>query len=161
MHTIKNVIQTDAAINPGNSGGPLLDSSGRLIGINTAIYSTSGNYAGIGFAVPSDTVNRYVPQLIKKGKVDKAGMGVQVAYDQVARRYNINGVLIMQVLPDSAAEKAGLKKGDIIVGLDDKVINGMTDLYDSLDEHNAGDVVKIVVERDKKRLSVAVTLQTI
>src|SRR5262249_32302035 len=81
---IKNVIQTDAAINPGNSGGPLLDSAGRLIGINTAIYSPSGSNAGIGFALPVDEVNRVVPQLIKNGKLERPGLGVKIAQDQLA-----------------------------------------------------------------------------
>src|SRR5262249_53917276 len=106
---IKNVIQTDAAINPGNSGGPLLDSAGRLIGGNPAIYSPSGTSAGIGFAIPVDEVNRVVPQLIRHGKVTRPGLGVQYAADQLARHLGKTGAMIVRVLPDSPAADAGLK----------------------------------------------------
>ena len=91
---IANVIQTDAAINPGNSGGPLLDSAGRLIGVNTAIYSPSGTYAGVGFAVPVDTVNRIVPQVIRNGQVQRAGLGVTVYPDNVVRSLGLQGALV-------------------------------------------------------------------
>ncbi len=108
--TIKNVIQTDAAINPGNSGGPLLDSAGRLIGVNTAIYSPSGSSAGIGFAIPVDEVNRVVPQLIKNGKVERPGLGVQVAHDQLARELGVQkGAVIVRAFRNSPAAKAGLR----------------------------------------------------
>src|SRR5205814_3629835 len=93
---IKNVIQTDAAINPGNSGGPLLDSAGRLIGMNTAIFSPSGGSAGIGFAIPVDEINRVVPQLIKNGKVTRPGLGVQLATDQLAGHFGVTGALIIR-----------------------------------------------------------------
>ena len=104
---IQGVIQSDAAINPGNSGGPLLDSAGRLIGVNTAIYSPSGVSAGIGFAIPVDTVNRIVTELIRFGKVVRPGFGVQVADEQIAQRLNVTGVLIVDVARGSAAAKAG------------------------------------------------------
>ena len=94
---IQGVIQSDAAINPGNSGGPLLDSAGRLIGVNTAIYSPSGASAGIGFAIPVDTVNRIVTELIRSGKVTRPGLGVQIADEQIAQRLGVNGVLIVDV----------------------------------------------------------------
>ena len=110
---IKDMIQTDAAINPGNSGGPLLDSSGRLIGVNTAIYSPSGASAGIGFAIPVDEVNRIVPQLIRHGKVVRPGLGVQVAPDHLADELGINGVVIVGVQPGSPAAKAGLARPDV------------------------------------------------
>jgi len=106
---IQGVIQTDAAINPGNSGGPLLDSAGRLIGMNTAIVSPSGSYAGIGFAVPVDTINRVVPQLIRNGYVRKPGLGIQVAESNYYRSRGVIGALVANVLPASPAEKAGLK----------------------------------------------------
>src|SRR5262250_1192674 len=123
---IANVIQSDAAINPGNSGGPLLDSAGRLIGVNTAIYSPSGSSAGIGFAVPVDTVNRIVPQLIRQGEITRPGLGVRIGDDRVSRRLNLPGVLIIEVEKGSTAEAAGLrstqvdgkggiKLGDVIV----------------------------------------------
>jgi len=106
---ISDMIQTDASINPGNSGGPLLDSAGRLIGINTMIYSPSGANAGIGFAVPVDTVNRIVPALIKDGKIARAGLGIAPLPDHVAARYNIEGVAILQVSPGGSADRAGLQ----------------------------------------------------
>ena len=107
--TIEGVVQTDAAINPGNSGGPLLDSAGRLIGVNTQIISPSGAYAGIGFAVPVDTVNRIVPELIKHGKLIRPGLGVSLVPDAMARRWGINGLVIGKVSRGGAAERAGLK----------------------------------------------------
>ncbi|MGL4555045.1 MAG: S1C family serine protease, partial [Gemmataceae bacterium] len=97
--SIQGVIQTDAAINPGNSGGPLLDSSGRLIGVNTAIYSPSGSSAGIGFAIPVDEVNRAVPQLIRSGKVTRPSLGVQVAADQLADQLGVKGALVLRAVP--------------------------------------------------------------
>src|SRR2546426_3356402 len=126
---IANVIQTDTAINPGNSGGPLLDSAGRLIGVNTAIISPSGSSAGIGFSIPVDIVNRIIPQLIRQGEITRAGLGVRVGDDRVSRRLNLPGVLIIEVEKGSAAEAAGLrstrvdakgevKLGDVIVAID-------------------------------------------
>lgn len=106
---IKGVVQTDASINPGNSGGPLLDSQGRLIGVNTAIYSPSGASAGIGFAIPVDTVRRVVNELIRKGKVSRPGLGIACASDSQAKQLGVtNGVLILNVMENGAAAKAGL-----------------------------------------------------
>jgi S1-C subfamily serine protease len=168
--SIKNVIQTDAAINPGNSGGPLLDSAGRLIGVNTAIYSPSGSNAGIGFAIPVDEVNRVVPQLIKKGKLERPGLGVQVAYDQTARGLGVlKGALLVNVLRGSPAEKAGLQPtrrtrtghlrlGDIIAAVDDKPIDRANDLFDILENYKIGDTVTLTVLRDTKTLKVQATL---
>jgi len=107
--TIGGVIQTDAAINPGNSGGPLLDSAGRMIGMNTAIYSPSGTSSGVGFAVPMDTIRRLVPQLIESGRPARAGLGVQVANDYIARRQRIRGVIVIDSAPGSAAAAAGIE----------------------------------------------------
>ncbi len=110
---IENMIQTDAAINPGNSGGPLLDSAGRLIGVNTAIYSPSGSSAGVGFAIPADTVNRVVPQLIKNGKIYRPSLGAEID-DQFSRtvtqRLGVEGALIFRVQPNSPAAQAGLRE---------------------------------------------------
>lgn len=106
--TIRGVIQTDASINPGNSGGPLLDSQGRLIGVNTAIYSPSGASAGVGFAIPVDTVRRVVNELIRKGKVVRPGLGIMCANDSQAKQLGVNGVLIFGLSEGGAAAKAGL-----------------------------------------------------
>jgi len=166
---IKNAIQTDAAINPGNSGGPLLDSAGRLIGVNTAIYSPSGASSGIGFAIPVDEVNRVVPQLIEKGKVTRPGIGVNVASDQQAREANIRGVVITDVVPDSPAARAGLRGlqrddngrvrvGDVIIAVDDQPIRKVNDLYSALERHKVGDSVKIRCRRNGEEIEVIVTL---
>ena len=171
--TIEHLIQTDAAINPGNSGGPLLDSAGRLIGINTAIYSPSGASAGIGFAVPVDTVNRVVPQLIAKGKYIRPALGIEVDEGLNARLtkvLGVEGVVILRVLPDSAAAQAGLRgaalapdgslvPGDIIVAVGDKPVRGVRELFARLDDHQVGEVVTLRILREGKPLEVAVTLQ--
>jgi S1-C subfamily serine protease len=172
QRTIYDVIQTDAAINQGNSGGPLLDSAGRLIGINTAIFSPSGAFAGIGFAVPVDTVNRIVPQLISSGRVIKPGLGISTLRPEIAAQYSIQGVAIMHVHDDTPAAQAGLRGmtadrygrsllGDIIVGIDGKAILDLEDLYRVLDQKNVGDTIQVTVEREAKRMDVPVTLQDI
>ncbi len=110
---VRGVIQTDAAINPGNSGGPLLDSAGRLIGVNTAITSETGTGSGIGFSVPVDIVNRIVPQLIRDGRVPRPGIGIVVVDDESTARMGVIGLVITRVLPRSAAARAGLAAGDL------------------------------------------------
>lgn len=167
---ITGVIQTNAAINPGNSGGPLLDSAYRLIGINTAIYSPTGSYAGIGFAVPVDTINRIVPQLIEYGKVIKPGLGINIAPDSfVSTRLNTSGVLILNVIEGGGAEKAGLKAttqsangkislGDIIKKVEGKNVEDSSDLFRILDDKVVGDTVNVAVDRDGKDLNFEVTL---
>ena len=170
--TIEGVIQTDAAINPGNSGGPLLDSAGRLIGVNTQIVSPSGAYAGIGFAVPVDTVNRIVPELIKHGKLIRPGLGVSLVSDAIARRWGITGLVIAKVARGGSADRAGLigvreggagriELGDIIVAVEGKPIESIDDLMDAMEKHQVGDRVKVDVIRNKKRRSVEVTLQAV
>jgi S1-C subfamily serine protease len=169
---IQGVVQTDAAINPGNSGGPLLDSAGRLIGINTAIISPSGAYAGIGFAVPVDTVSRIVPQLITNGRVERPGLGIQILGDRVARSYRIEGVVVGDVPPGTAAAQAGLVGvsaapnggwlvGDVIVAVDGTAVRGQDDLYRALDGHKVGDAVTLDVVRAGQKRSVAVKLQAL
>jgi S1-C subfamily serine protease len=170
---ISDVIQTDAAINPGNSGGPLLDSAARLIGINTAIYSPSGAFAGIGFAVPVDTINLIVPQLIAHGRVERPGLGIRPAPDNIARQLNIKGVLVEAVTPDTAAGRAGLTGiqkgaggrwalGDVIVGIDDQPVTNLTDLYRQLDRHKVGDTVTLdVVRGGGEKRQVKVVLQAL
>jgi S1-C subfamily serine protease len=171
--TIEHLIQTDAAINPGNSGGPLLDSAGRLIGINTAIYSPSGASAGIGFAVPVDTVNRVVPQLIKGGKYIRPALGIEVdegVNQRLAELRGVAGVVILRVAPGSAAEAAGLKgatisrdggivPGDTLTAIGGQAVDSVGKLLSSLDDHKVGEVIKVTVLRDGKKLDVDVTLQ--
>ena len=166
---IKNVIQSDAAINPGNSGGPLLDSAGLLIGVNTAIYSTSGVSAGIGFAIPVDEVNRVVPELIKHGKVTKPGLGVTLAPDNMSRQWVPEGVVVLDVLPEGAAAKVGIRGssrkktgnivlGDIIKSVDGKQIKVLKDLYLVLDQKKVGDVVKVLILREEVEMGFDITL---
>ncbi|WP_050417577.1 trypsin-like peptidase domain-containing protein [Azoarcus sp. CIB] len=171
--TIEHLIQTDAAINPGNSGGPLLDSNGRLIGINTAIYSPSGASAGIGFAVPVDTVMRVVPQLIKNGLYVRPVLGIQIDEDvnvRLLEELEVEGVVVLRVMPGSAADKAGLRgirqerdgsfyPGDIIVSLDGQAVSSVAKLTARLDDHRVGDTVKLGVLREGKEVSLSVTLQ--
>lgn len=168
--TIREVIQTDAAINPGNSGGPLLDSFGRLIGINTQIISPSGVFSGIGFAVPVDIVNRIVPQLIQYGKVIRPSLGVRFLPEQIARTWGIKGLVIGRIAPDGPADRAGLRAtrmsprgtiaiGDIITTIDGKNVHTTNDLLDILDQHEDGDTVTVEYERDGQRRQTTVTLQ--
>jgi S1-C subfamily serine protease len=169
---ISGVIQTDAAINPGNSGGPLLDSAGRLIGINTAIYSPSGAYAGIGFAIPVDTVNQVVTELIKNGKVTRPGLGVRIVDDRMARQLGIDkGVLVRDLVAEGAAAQAGLRPtkvddrgrilqlGDVIVGFNGKEVSSTEDLFRLLQSSRVGDTVKVIVLRDSERKEFEVVLQ--
>ena len=171
---IFDVIQTDAAINPGNSGGPLLDSGGRLIGVNTAIYSPSGASAGIGFAVPVDTVARIVPELIAHGRVVRPIMGV--GFDDqlsaaVTRRLGVDGVLIRQVNRGSAAEVAGLQgtsldrrsgrviPGDVVQEIDGKPVRSVSDLLGRLGGYKPGDSVTLTVWRDGAARKLSVKLR--
>ena len=168
---IEDVIQTDAAINPGNSGGPLLDSQGRLIGVNTAIYSTSGSSAGIGFAIPVDVVNRVVPQLIRNGRVVRPDMGVVLdrqLSERLARLMGVEGVLIARVQDGSPAAAAGLRSavrtrggyvGDIIVSIDDRPVRSADEFHRTLDRYKPGDTVRVSVVRDGQRTEVPVTLR--
>ena len=166
---IRDVIQTDAAINPGNSGGPLLDSSRRLIGVNTAIYSPSGTYAGIGFAIPVDVVAWVVPDLISHGRLRRPTLGVELATVQITRRLGLEGALVLQVLPGSAAERAGIREtrrdrrgglqiGDLIVAVEGETIASPNDLILALERYKAGDVVAVAVMQDDVRREVDVTL---
>ncbi len=169
---IEGVIQTDAAINPGNSGGPLLDSAGRLIGVNTAIYSPSGTSAGIGFAVPVDTVNEYVPELIRTGKIERVGLGINVLEvpDDVKRQFELKGgVIVGKIAPGSAAEQAGLRSsnleqgrlvlGDVITAIDGRPINRPRDLLKALDGRKAGEEVQLTIVRGEKTMALKAKLQ--
>ncbi len=174
---IRGAIQTDAAINPGNSGGPLLDSAGRLIGINTAIYSPSGASAGIGFSVPVDTVNRVVPQIIARGRYIRPVLGIET--DEALNRrlsayLGVRGVVILGVAPDSGAARAGLKAavisrgrgnrpdivlGDVITAVDGKGVDSVGKLLAKLDDYAVGDTVALTVVRDGRERDVQVKLR--
>jgi S1-C subfamily serine protease len=169
---IQGVIQTDAAINPGNSGGPLLDSAGRLIGVNTAIYSPSGTSAGIGFAIPVDTVNRIIPELIRYGKVIRPGIGIQIAEDQIADRLGVKGVLVVDVIPGSAAAKAGIQPtrregsgrvhlGDVITAIDGKKVESANELFILLENYKVGDIVNVGLLREGKAFQTKVALEAV
>jgi S1-C subfamily serine protease len=160
--TIRDMIQTDTAINPGNSGGPLLDSNGDLIGMNTIILSRSGASAGIGFAVPATFIERIVPQIIKTGKAEQIGLGINIDPSRrLERSAGIRGVIVLDVSPDSPAHEAGLKGitqttdgielGDVIVGIDSDRVDNYDDLYNALDKRKAGDVVEVTVVREGKK----------
>lgn len=153
---ITNVIQTDAAINPGNSGGPLLDSAGRLIGVNTAIISPSGTSAGIGFAIPVDVVNRIVPELIRSGRVPTPGIGIVAANESISTRLGAEGVVVVRTQPGTPAERAGLRGmdvnsgtlGDVIVAVNGLPIHRLADLTGQLEQTGVGKNVEITVKRD-------------
>jgi S1-C subfamily serine protease len=169
---IEGLIQTDAAINPGNSGGPLIDSAGRLIGINTAIFSPSGAYAGIGFAVPVDTVNRIVPQIIAKGNYQRPKLGITIN-DQlnniITKQLGTPGVAVIEVKPNSSADVAGLKgidmrdniivSADIIVGIDNSPVDSIKTLLSTLEKYNTGDRVEVKMIRNKQEVVLSLVLQ--
>ena len=170
---VEHLIQTDAAINPGDSGGPLLDSAGRLIGVTTAIYSPSGASAGVGFAVPVDTVNRVVPQLIAKGKYARPSLGFrtdQLLNDIVTERLGIKGVLVLRIVPGSPAAAAGLREamlkadgtfipGDIVTKVNGKPVEGVRDLLVRLDDFKVGETVTITLLRDHQEITRQLTLR--
>jgi S1-C subfamily serine protease len=155
---IYDVIQTDAAINPGNSGGPLLDSSGRLIGVNSAIYSPSGASAGIGFAIPVDVVKRLVPQLIGRRRPIVPGIGIVALPDSIAERNQLEGVVVQEVAPGSPAARAGLEGlrrargrgfylGDRIVAVNGKRVQPLDDMTHLFEQHGVGAIVELTVVR--------------
>ena len=161
---IHDMIQTDASINPGNSGGPLLDSAGRLIGLNTLIYSQSGTSAGVGFAVPADDIVHTVTQIITHGRVQLAGIGIQPVDPKLAARYGVKeGILIADVLPNTPAVSAGLRKthrstmgrmilGDVIVGVNGHSVTNYDALYNILTGVKIGENVTLTVVRDGMRI---------
>ena len=170
----EDFIQTDAAINPGNSGGPLLDSAGRLIGVNTAIYSPSGASAGIGFAIPVDTLQRVVPQVLRHGRVIRPTLAAQFLDDSISRRLGTGGVIVFRVERGGPAAEAGIRPtrrspfgdflwGDVIVAVDGKPIAGVDDLFTALEAHSIGDQIKLAIIRglntaQEQSLEVNVTL---
>ena len=166
---VLGVIQTDAAINPGNSGGPLIDSAGRLIGVNTAIISGSGSSAGIGFAVPVDVVNQVVPKLITNGKVPRPGIGIIVLDEEVAAGLGTVGVVIEQVIPDTEAERAGLEGidyrrrtlGDVIVAVEGSPVGNMADFVRILQNFEIGQTITLEVRRGEALREVVVAIMDI
>lgn len=168
--TIRDMIQTDAAINPGNSGGPLLDSSGSLIGMNTMIYSKSGAYAGIGFAVPATTIARIAPQIIAKGHAEQLGLQIEVdPLGRLEKRFGIRGVAVLAVQPDGAAARAGMRGitqtadglvlGDVVTGVDQQRVADYDDLYNAIDQHRAGDTVRVRINRQGAELVLPVKVE--
>lgn len=167
---IENVIQTDASINPGNSGGPLLDKYGNMIGVNTAIFSPSGGSVGIGFAIPIDIVKSIIPELIAQGRVRRGYLGVSMVplTPAIAQEFNINvneGVIVVRVLPDSAADNAGLRGlpnskeiGDIVISVDGKPVKDSGELANIISNHKPGDKLTFGVLRDGKQIQLTVTL---
>jgi len=166
---IRDVIQTDAAINPGNSGGPLLDSRGRLIGVNTAIYSPSGASAGIGFSIPVDVVSWVVPELIKHGKIMRPVLGVEIASRQWEARLGIEGALVVEVVEGSPAERAGIvstmrdrqgniRWGDVITGINNEPVKTGNELILALEKFRPGDRVTVRILRDGKPMTVTAIL---
>jgi S1-C subfamily serine protease len=166
---IRDVIQTDAAINPGNSGGPLLDSYGRLIGVNTMIYSPSGASAGIGFSIPVDEVNWVVSDLIKYGEVKRPKIGIELLPPQYAQNWGVEGAMIMGIVPGGGAEKAGLRAleqtrngeiifGDIITEVNGSKISNNNDLFLILEKFNPGDKIKLKYLRNEQEKTTEVIL---
>ena len=170
QRTIRGVIQTDAAINPGNSGGPLLDSAGRLIGVNTQIASPSGASAGIGFAIPVDEVNRIVPRIIRDGRYVRPSLGISAAARGVQRQLNLPaGVALVGISPGSPAARAGLQPfrrgsrgevvgGDIITAVNDEPVSGLDDMLTLLERRQPGDSVTLNIWRNGQTRKQAVVL---
>lgn len=171
---IHDMIQTDAAINMGNSGGPLLNSSAELIGMNTVIFSTSGSSAGLGFAVPVDTVKEVVPQLIEHGKVIRPGLGIGIVPESMKERLlrDGKGIIISHVDEAGGAAKAGLRGlthdqygrmylGDIILKVDGKTVNNLDDIYQILEKKKVGDSVEVEYRREGKKQKTKITLQAL
>jgi S1-C subfamily serine protease len=171
---INDMIQTDAAINMGNSGGPLLDSSGKIIGMNTIIFSTSGSSAGLGFAVPIDTIKTIVPQLIEHGKIIRPGLGISIVPDTMKKRLikDDKGIIISYVDEKGPAAKAGLKGmtqdqygriylGDIILAVDGQPVNSLDDIYQILEQKKVGESVEVKYRREGKVQTTKVELQAL
>ncbi len=164
---LQGVIQTDAAINPGNSGGPLLDSSGRLIGVNTQIVSSGGAWAGIGFAIPVDTVNWVVPELIAHGRVNRPQLGVTLV-DGARLRPRVDGVLILEVVRNSGADRAGLRGsrrtrqgivlGDVITAIEGQPVRSVSDIRAQLERQQPGDTVTVTLLRGEEETEAKVRL---
>jgi 2-alkenal reductase len=165
---VAGVIQTDAAINPGNSGGPLIDSGGRLIGVNTAILAPTGSFTGVGFAIPVDTVNRIVPEIIRNGRARLPGIGIVPLPEEVANRYGLRGVVIQAVRSQSAAAEAGLRGideqgrlGDVIVGVNGRPVATVADMALALERVGIGNSAELTIARGGSRVSIKVAVRDI
>ncbi|MGD9215727.1 MAG: trypsin-like peptidase domain-containing protein [Desulfobacteraceae bacterium] len=166
---VVGVIQTDAAINPGNSGGPLIDSAGRLIGVNTAIISGSGNSAGIGFAVPADVVNQVIPLLISKGKVPRPGIGIVALSEEGGASLGIVGVVIDRIMENGSADQAGLRGidynrrvlGDVILAIDGQQVANIVELVRLMQNYEIGQTVILKVRRNDEERDVEVVIMDI
>ena len=171
---INDMIQTDAAINMGNSGGPLLDSGARLIGMNTVIFSTSGSSAGLGFAVPADTIKNIVPQIIQHGRVIRPGLGIGIVPDSMKKRIigKDKGIIVSYVDEKGSAAKAGIQGmtqdqfgrtylGDIILSVNGQEVNNLDDIYQVLEKYQIGDEVMVKYRREGKTLATKVKLQAL
>lgn len=170
---IRHMIQTDASINPGNSGGPLLNSSGKVIGVNNMIFSPSGTNAGIGFSIPIDTVKRVVNSIIRKGIYIRPTIGISVnnRINELYKEFSgKNGVVVVDVLPNTSAEKQKLRStfsdnrgsitfGDVIISMNTKKVETIEDLYSLLDEYKSGDTVTLEILREMKREEIDIKLQ--
>ncbi len=164
---LQGVIQTDAAINPGNSGGPLLDSSGRLIGVNTQIVSSGGAWAGIGFAIPVDTVNWVVPELVAHGRVNRPQLGVTLV-EGARVRPQVDGVLVLEVVRNSGADRAGLRPtrrtrqgivlGDVITAIEGQPVQSVSDIRALLERQQPGHTVTVTLLRGEKETETEVRL---
>jgi S1-C subfamily serine protease len=164
-HELKGMIQTDAAINPGNSGGPLLDSAGRLIGLNSAIISGSGASAGIGFAIPVDVVNKVAAQLIREGRVPEPGIGIVGARQSDATSLGIDGVIVLRTLPGSPAAKADIEGAtadggirDVITEANGKPVHSMPELASTIEDLGVGKQIDLTVERGGQTRTVRLTI---
>ncbi|GJL71247.1 MAG: DegQ protease [Nitrosomonas sp.] len=165
INTFENFIQTDAAINPGNSGGALTDTSGNLIGINTAIYSRTGGSLGIGFAIPVNVAKQIMAQILETGSVTRGWLGVsmQDMTPELAESFgldNLKGVLVASVLKDGPADKAGIKPGDILIAVGDKAVENSSEILNLVAELPPGDTVNLTILRDKKEKSIRVKVGT-
>lgn len=170
--TIRDVVQTDAAINPGNSGGPLLDSAGRLIGVNTAIYSPSGSSAGIGFAIPVDEVNRIVPRLIRDGRIVRPALGISIGPDGMARALGLpKGLPIVGLSANGPAQRAGLRPftrasdggvsaGDVLTAINGEAVADVDDMLNVVERYRPGDKVTLTLWRAGQSRQVPLTLAT-
>jgi serine protease Do len=157
------MIQTDAAINPGNSGGPLVNLKGEMVGINVAIFSTSGGYQGVGFAIPINRAKKIISRLIEGKKIQYGWLGITVQNltDDLASYFGLpdkNGVLVAKVLEDGPAKKADMKEGDVIKKVDDKVVNNVKELLSVIGAAEVNKKVKILVIRDKKEKTLEVQI---